>query len=185
MIGGEGLQHSPTRLPALAPVIGTASSVLSRLAGSEPRWTIQIWSRESTATPIAWPSTQLLGMGLGQNGSTSKRGASLPCAIACLNRNWPEPSAAITARKLTPTSALRLQKSCLILLPPSPFSRQLGAALVNQKVTKLRSAVENHREPWRLLRASLHSSSQPPCWPVGHCALQLMRCPTRSRSSPS
>src|SRR5262245_36597139 len=43
---------------------------------------IQTWSRESTDTPIVEPSSQWFGSGLGQNGSTSKRGATGPPAGA-------------------------------------------------------------------------------------------------------
>src|SRR5688500_16295074 len=37
---------------------------------------IQTWSRESTERPIVEPNTQWSGSGLGQNGSTSNRGAT-------------------------------------------------------------------------------------------------------------
>ena len=40
-----------------------------------PRCTIQTWSSESTETPMVEPSSQLLGSGFGQNGSTSNSGA--------------------------------------------------------------------------------------------------------------
>src|SRR5690554_2166147 len=43
---------------------------------------IQTWSRESTETPIVEPSSQWFGSGFGQNGSTSKRGAT-PDAPNC------------------------------------------------------------------------------------------------------
>ena len=63
------MQHVPAGvfLPALASV--------SRFSDC-CRWMIQTWSRESTDTPIVEPSTQWFGNGFGQNGSTSKRGAT-------------------------------------------------------------------------------------------------------------
>src|SRR6185437_11831388 len=55
------------------------------LASSEPwRWMIQIWSLESTDTPITEPITQWFGSGFGHIGSTSNRGAWTPAASARL-----------------------------------------------------------------------------------------------------
>ena len=45
-----------------------------------PRWMIHTWSRASTRQPMVEPRSQWLGSGLGQSGSTSKRGA---CTRAC------------------------------------------------------------------------------------------------------
>ena len=54
---------------------------------------MKTWSRESTPTPIAFPSTHLLGSGLGQNGSTSNVGAS---TIGCCDSSARCPTANVT-----------------------------------------------------------------------------------------
>ena len=53
------------------------------------RWSTQMWSRESTATPITWPSSHLLGSGFGQNGSTSSTApGTSPCAVTPTVAYW-------------------------------------------------------------------------------------------------
>ncbi len=44
-----------------------------------------MWSRASTATPVAEPRIQWLGIGLGQSTSTVNEGAWVPCVpgVAC------------------------------------------------------------------------------------------------------
>ena len=55
--------------------------VLHRFERGLPRWTIQMWSFESTPTPMTLPSSQWLGSGFGHIGSTSNRGAITPAAF--------------------------------------------------------------------------------------------------------
>ena len=102
MTFGAGMQHVPVGvfLPALASV-STFSDCW--------RWMIQTWSRESTDTPIVEPSTQWFGSGFGQNGSTSKRGAT-PAA----------PNSAVEA-------ARRGRRGCRGVSPPR--SASAGCAL--------------------------------------------------------
>jgi len=46
------------------------------------RWITQMWSCASTATPAAWPISQLFGSGFGQDASTWNFGASAASAGA-------------------------------------------------------------------------------------------------------
>ena len=78
--GGAARQHSP--------IGGSASAPPSVRSVRLPRWTMNTWSRESTPTPTADPSTMWSGSGLGQNGSTTKIGASAALADAVLRRSW-------------------------------------------------------------------------------------------------
>ena len=71
------MQHSESGGSWAAPI-----SLMAPKAFGVLRWTIQTWSLESTATPIAGPRIQWFGSGLGQNGSTSKRGAIKPSPAA-------------------------------------------------------------------------------------------------------
>src|SRR5215475_6690057 len=66
--GGAGTQHSLSGGFCAAPISLVASKVSLRC-------TMNTWSFASTPTPMTLPSTQWLGSGLGQRGSTSKRGA--------------------------------------------------------------------------------------------------------------
>src|SRR5579859_2732346 len=78
---------------------------------------IQMWSLESTDTPMVFPITQWFGSGFGHIGFTSNLGACPPEAAATA-RFWstaePTPSAATTATKPAPTLSL-----CVITDLPS------------------------------------------------------------------
>ena len=101
MTGGAGRQHSASGGSASAP-----RSCGVRLPG---RCTIQMWSRESTATPTTLPSVQLSGSGFGHVGSNAKLGApSAPAWEAAAPAGEPDsaeapaPSAAPTAHNSSP-----------------------------------------------------------------------------------
>src|SRR3990172_2301518 len=72
-MGGAAAQHSAMGGVRVAPASVRWLSVAS------PRWMMNTWSLESTPTPMAEPSSQWLGSGLGQKGSTSNSGASTLC----------------------------------------------------------------------------------------------------------
>ena len=98
--GGAPAQHSPV-------LSSNAFSLSASVA--ELRWTIQTTSWSSAQTPIVCPRIQWLGIGFGQNGSTSNRGASmLPCcAAARSSAAWVRPRATSTMRKVPPTRNVR------------------------------------------------------------------------------
>src|SRR5690242_13705058 len=89
---------------------------------------IQIWSFESTDTPIVFPITQWFGSGFGHSGFTSNLGACPPAAAATA-RLWstaePTPSAATTATRPAPTLSLCVITISLRALLPILFSRTL------------------------------------------------------------
>src|SRR5688572_25781202 len=65
MTSGATLQH----VSAVGGSVESPISVRAVIDGA-PRCTIQTWFCASTATPVIDPSTQWLGRGLGQKGST-------------------------------------------------------------------------------------------------------------------
>ena len=96
----DGPPHAPTRLPcgvefqhrrgrvaALADALPVPRGRERQLGAVEGAGIVAAVDHPDViaivdAEPIVCPSTQLLGIGLGQNGSTSKRGACLAWATA-------------------------------------------------------------------------------------------------------
>src|SRR6185503_11874718 len=81
--GGAPLQHSAIGVGSSAPF-----SLL--LSVAELRWMIQMLSCASAHTPMVLPSSQWLGNGFGQNGSTSNFGACaalFDCACTAPSKN--------------------------------------------------------------------------------------------------
>ena len=76
----------------------------------------------STVRPIVCPNTQLLGIGFGQNGSTSKRGTCFACAAALSSMPCTTPSVARTATNAAPVTYLA------ILLHALPLAGTEGPA---------------------------------------------------------
>jgi hypothetical protein len=76
MTDGDGKQQ--VREDGFAAVIGISSGRNE----SGPRWTTQMVSLESTATPLIAPITQALGNGCGQNGCTRYTGTAVDAAAA-------------------------------------------------------------------------------------------------------
>src|SRR5947208_10334467 len=94
-IGGAGMQHS-----ASGGLNEAAFSPSAMVAG---RWTIQMWSCESTATPDTCPVVHLCGSGLFHSGSTTNRGTrSCPCAAAVGCSPWGASPIAASRLKYTP-----------------------------------------------------------------------------------
>ena len=86
MTAGAGTQHSD--------VGGSTAAPRSLSVSDRGRCSTQMWSRESTATPITWPNSHLLGSGCGQNGSTwSVAPATSSCTAAPSSALCPKTSA--------------------------------------------------------------------------------------------
>ena len=81
MTAGAGTQHSE--------VGGSTAAPRSLSVSDRGRCSTQMWSRESTATPMTWPSSHLLGSGFGQKGSTSSTApGTSPCAVTPTVVHW-------------------------------------------------------------------------------------------------
>ena len=93
MTAGAGTQHSE--------VGGSAAAPRSLSVNDRGRCSTQMWSRESTATPITWPSSHLSGSSCGQNGSTWRVApGTSSCAVAA-------PSSALCPRPNAMPHAMR------------------------------------------------------------------------------
>ena len=105
-IGGAGRQHSPVGGSAAAPTSVRGFKLACR-------WITNTWSRESTPTPTTEPNNQWLGNGFGQNGSTSKRGASTCPWTAFRSTQWaPAPNPAIATASAAAAAGVRLLAIC-------------------------------------------------------------------------
>ena len=137
---------------------GVSAAAFSSSVGERGRWTIQMWSCSSTATPPTCPTIQLFGNGFGQDASTAKVGIS--------------PAAAGADRPISGNDAMQAEKNNLDNLERARLSvgvmgasRRFFLAVVplggsqsweaTKSIIVARIAGEAHGDAWIVLSPSL------------------------------